>query len=742
MRPTVSSHVKRWRTAALAVLLIAVVALFWGRVPSASAGTPTYPCDNERLGFGVVSGIQHYDVTPLRGGWYVNWGAAAAAPHPAGMDFAQIIRTNNYGYWPAGAELADIIARNPGALWLISNEPDSPAQDNTMPEPYATVYHKAYNDIKSLDPAAQVAIGGIIGATPVRMKWLDMVWEAYQRLYGAPMPVDVWNVHAFVLREARRGYSAVCAPPGAKEKGDWGAGIPPGVSDNCGQWIEIDELDRHDLFQEQIVRFRTWMRDHGQQNKELVVSEYGILFPEELGYTYPRVKDYMLWTFNYFATARDPEIGFPGDDHHLVQRWAWYSLDDNNFGWGITRSALMTAYDPDRPTVVPQLTQLGNDFAQYASAKLAVCPSYVDLRPVQLQITPAATIPYGAPTTLGVKVEVQNRGNAQSPSSEVRLYDGAPDAGGTLLATLPLAPVPARYQGSVTVSWDWTLNAAGSHTLTAVVDPANQVPESRKDNNVLATAVDFGTMNLAVGAVNWRLDYGPLRPGEATQITLLPAPVTVTQPELSTPGLNIVPPAYLASWYDGDPSAGGQLIASQPMIPPATFGVTQMTPAQAWAPVVTGPRTAWLVISIPSGAPETSLADNRARTDIPATTDLILTQVQQAFGDLATASSPLMSVRLRFRVGNQGTRAPGTPLEVSLRAGTTVDGPEIGRGALASSGDWTNYIPWSDLEQGSHPYVAVLDPDNVIPEGQENNNVWFGHVLVTDIRVYLPLIRR
>ncbi|MCS7222331.1 MAG: hypothetical protein N0A15_13745 [Anaerolineae bacterium] len=150
---------------------------------------------------------------------------------------------------------------NPGLLWLIGNEPDRIyTQDSTHPTVYAQLYHELYHRIKSLDPTARVAIGGMVQPTELRMRWLDMVWSEYQRLYGQIIPVDVWNVHNFVLRELRPGLSPEeirkCARPGSNDLGAWGADIPPGIDANCGLWVEINELDRMDLFQEQIVRFR------------------------------------------------------------------------------------------------------------------------------------------------------------------------------------------------------------------------------------------------------------------------------------------------------------------------------------------------------------------------------------------------------------------------------------------------------------------------------------------------------
>ena len=691
------------------------------------AGTPLYPSDNERLGFGVTRGIENYDVAPLRAGWYVNWGTAPQAAHPAMLDFAQIIRTSNSGYSPNGSALTSIIDRNPGSLWLIGNEPDCPYQDNVLPVNYARVYHDAYAAIKGRDPTAQVAIGGIVQATPLRLQWLEMVWNEYRARYGQAMPVDVWNVHAFVLREVRPGHGRECQPPGATEGGEWGSSIPPGVSANCGLWVGIDELDRMDLFQQQIVRFRTWMRDHGQQNKPLIVSEYGILFNAELGYGYERVRNYMLATFDYFLSASDPSLGYPADGYRLVQRWAWYSLDDDNFVWGTTYSALM---DPDTRTFYP----LGYDFARYASLRFT---PYVDLQPTAFRASTVNPIPYGQTGTVQLQLDVRNQGNTASAASQVRFWDGNPDQGGVLLGTASLPAAPVRYAGVATATLNWPVAGQGNHTITVQVDPQNQVAESREDNNRATFAVNFGTVNLAVGAPGWQLTRGPLRPGEATQITLDPVLISMTQPTPPGAGLTITPPAYRVTWYDGNPDAGGQVVGSTVMPAPAAFPAYRWTPTQAWAPVINSARQLWLVARLENSAPETDPNDNRVTLTIPAATDLTLVQARQEEIPLSQPGAPV-DVQLRLRVANAGTRAPGAQLSVALWAGTAPAGPAITSTKLAAEGDWTDLLTWPGLEVGTHPFVAWVDPEDDFPESNEGNNQIAGIAIVAGFRGHVP----
>lgn len=317
----------------------------------------------ERVGFGLTSNTLsvYTDVATLGAGWYLDWRVRTEPERPAGMDYVQMIRVHqklacgayyhsdrtvcpyaeplDYVYKPGQDAIEAAAAANPGALWLIGNEMDRidwayceawtgdhcdvvayNGQDEILPETYAVAYHDLYTMIKAVDPTAQIAIGGVIQPTPLRLAYLSAIWESYQETYSVTMPVDVWNVHNFIIQEKAQ---------------TWGADVPPGSDETEGEYIDqpATHIDMT-IFVEQIEEFRQWMKDRGQQNKPLIVSEYGVLFhnslmglPNSPSY----VQNFMVDTFDYFATAKDCDLGYPADDCRLVQKWNWYSLDDT---WG------------------------------------------------------------------------------------------------------------------------------------------------------------------------------------------------------------------------------------------------------------------------------------------------------------------------------------------------------------------------------------------------------------------------
>ncbi len=307
--------------------------------PQATLLSPRFPIDPQptpqpftlrwRIGIGIP------EFNPLlfqwptaRPGWYLNWTAdlhhhsPRATPPvrfymepPArsgmGMSFAPVIRVKEGEIVVPLETVARLAGEHPGHLWLIGNEPDVRWQDNTPPEAYAEAYHTLYTTIKAADPTAQVAIGGISQVTPLRLRYLDRILAHYQRRFQAPMPVDVWNMHAFVLRE---------------EANNWGVDIPPGFTDvEKGVLWEVTDHDNLQLVENQVRLMRRWMAERGERQKPLIITEYGILMPTDYGFPPARVEQFMVESFDLFQRLRDPNLGYSADDNRLIQRWVWFS---------------------------------------------------------------------------------------------------------------------------------------------------------------------------------------------------------------------------------------------------------------------------------------------------------------------------------------------------------------------------------------------------------------------------------
>jgi len=243
------------------------------------------------------------------------------------------------------------VDNHPGTTWLIGNEPDCKYQDNRLPEEYAHDYHDLYTFIKDRDPTAQVAAGASCNRR--RSAWLTwtVCLPKYQQDYTQPMPVDVWAIHNALLNE---------------RKDQWGSDIPPGMelSATLALTRTVQDNDNVITFTEQIWAFRQWMADRGYRDRPLIITEYGILEPVEYGFTAERVNAFMSATFDLMATMTDPQLGYPDDGNRLVQRWAWYSLDDQMWISQTLIGFNGNLFDPE----TTQITVFGEHFATHTSS--------------------------------------------------------------------------------------------------------------------------------------------------------------------------------------------------------------------------------------------------------------------------------------------------------------------------------------------------------------------------------------
>lgn len=356
--------------------LLCLFASLSGRAAVAEAPVPFtqayYPRLSDRFGVGLnrritvtVDGttrgarITDYDVQDLEIGWYSDWSTSNDPLTPGGIRYVQLIEIKARKYPTNTLGLAETIASNPGAIWIIGNEPEAKySQGNRTPGEYADIYHHLHTLIKSSDPTAWVAIGGVIQPTPLRLQWLDEVLEEYETRYGQPMPVDVWNIHVQILQE---------------RLGDWGAEIPAGLDATEGRLYTFTDNANPEIFRQLVIEFRQWMKERGFQNKPLIISEYGVLMPSsyigdgDAAEGDQQLIRFMRETFNFLVTAADPHLGYPADGNRLVQQWLWYSLNsqlyDPETGWGFN-GPLFSSRDPS------ELTVFGSMFRQYMYALL------------------------------------------------------------------------------------------------------------------------------------------------------------------------------------------------------------------------------------------------------------------------------------------------------------------------------------------------------------------------------------
>jgi hypothetical protein len=454
--------------------------------PPSAASAVAYP--NCRFGVGQ-GGQGDYNLAALNLGWYLDWSAVITPTRPNNAEYYQVVRIysavdGGFTFLPPTTTLQAAVQANPGAVWLLSNEPDSPVQDNLLPELYARAYHHLYTLIKGYDTTAQIGAGGIVQPTPLRFQYLDRVLAAYQANYSQTLPADLWNVHSYILREITADDPWAISDPTQY----WGALVPPGSNTTRGVLYTLSQMFSQSIFRQRLIDFRSWMARHGYRDVPLIITEYGTLYPyppyidgdpyvdENLvPMTEARTAAFMTGTFNTLQTLIDPGLGYRYDGGRLVQRWAWYSVDDVTYG-GILFYTATHALNP-----------LGQIFAAHTNK---ITPT-VDLFPV---IDPVSVPWEGAPLTVTLKAVVANQGNiSASQAITVTFYAGPSGSGSPIgLVVIPAGELRG-CGGAAQIDIAWPLATPGVHPFSVKVESNEAGGESNLSNNSAASMVLLST---------------------------------------------------------------------------------------------------------------------------------------------------------------------------------------------------------------------------------------------------------
>ena len=513
--------------------------------------------------YGIVAGQQYGWVVAETGAgiFYKFSNPEWAGPMPENdAEFIHMIRTKQkktetgvylpdwYTNVPLDENLANLISSNPGDMWIVGNEvergpnpgdlnPKNLATDDIYAEIYVEAYHDVYNFIKSIDPTARVANAGLIQITPMRLQYLDKMWDAYQQKYGEPMPVDVWTIHAYVLPEldangqANNIASVALGTNPALGKLASGGNSALCTNDNVYCIAEHDDIT---ILDAQIVAMRQWMKARGQQQKPLVVTEYGTLYTynnnggnctlkDEFGncFTPERVSKFMGETFDYFKTTKDPNLGYALDDDKLVQQWIWFSAFSSNGNSGNLLKNTGEDYN-----------LVGEAFIDYIQGETTFKNLFVE-KASGIQISEDQ----GGTSTARLSVTFRNDGNvAVDGSFKVTFYSDA--ALTTPIGTTTVTPlVRGCTTRSYTAEVDWSGLPSGTHQFWVLVDSDNAVPEQPSGNadnigmgqvTVKSTpyyTIDLQIVNLGIGS-GGSVGRSPNLPSyeQGTEVTLTAIP--------------------------------------------------------------------------------------------------------------------------------------------------------------------------------------------------------------------------
>ncbi|MCB0166143.1 MAG: hypothetical protein KDI79_18050 [Anaerolineae bacterium] len=487
--------------------LLLITVICGSSVPNAIAVEPTL-FSNCRLGVGgAYDNAIGYDLNQLNIGRYVDW-RTNANPHnsggvglPANVQYLQMVRVKQkkvggwdspyvsppaYNFSPSAAQMATIATASPGSIWLIGNEIErvdwsTGQQDEITPELYATAFHEIQALIKTADPTAQVAIGGVILGTPLRLIYLDQVWTSYKAQFGYSMgqEIDIWNVHGFILPEVK-GAWGMDIPAGLETPADYLPqeglfyskgllGDPSVPNNNVDYYTARDKQADIALFANYLKAFRVWMAAKGERNKPLLNTEYGLLNDFYGYYDEQDAVNFMHETFDYMFSATDASVGYPLDENRLVQGWFWYSLNSEWFPLG-------QLYNSTNK----QLTVVGQGWENYVTDPghpMASVPQ-VNLLVANLKATPnpAPTQP-AQQATVTLSVDIANSGNVKTDTNNtiaVEFWNGPPNtSGSTKIGQTQLVEDIGGCGDFITVSVTWSGLSTGQYKWFVKATPLN-----------------------------------------------------------------------------------------------------------------------------------------------------------------------------------------------------------------------------------------------------------------------------
>lgn len=306
--------------------------------------------------------------------------------------------------------------------------------------------------------------------------------------------------------------------------------------------------DNLDTIVAQIRLMRQWMADHGQRNKPLINTEFGVLMGESLGFDSDRVQDFMLGSFDLFIDDQalvDPLIGMPDDGNRLLQQWFWFILAMDYFDGSRVHTGL---FNPTTREILP----LGQAYADYVQVLFSY---YIDLKAAYLTLTPSWPLFAGEAAQVEIRASVRNRGNQASGFFDALLADDT-----RTIEQWQVAGLSEAHGGndSFDIDMTWEPVVTGDRVLTLTADSSGIIDEPCDPNNVqTATLVAPPFVDLALS----NLTVTPRYPDHRTNAIR----IDVDLANLGSQGMTS--DRIVVSFWDGNPDQGGRLLYIETLLP-------------------------------------------------------------------------------------------------------------------------------------------------------------------------------
>ena len=308
-------------------------------------------------------------------------------------------------------------------------------------------------------------------------------------------------------------------------------------------------------------------------------------------------------------------------------------------------------------------------------------------------------------------VTVRNTGSAATPEGVLRLFDGAPEAGGRVIVDdlfmLSLAPGAAT---TMSAYWE-TSGAAGTHMLVAVVDPEQDVTEVNERDNRAMRMVEVAPAPDGVELAVVSLHAMPARPASLPTTIGLSATVRNT-------GMLDAERVQVQLWSgavaDGQPvaTATHRIGNRQSVVVNFTYVVTQP-----------GASVLTVIADATNEIAEPNEANNMASVTVETkpTVDLRVSP-----SDIGVAPQPVVAgsdVTFTARLHNAGTQlSPSAEVRYAVTDGRDTIDLDAHSVAIEAGGSIERALTWRADRAGNWTLIAHLDPERLVTETDEQNN--------------------
>ncbi len=305
--------------------------------------------------------------------------------------------------------------------------------------------------------------------------------------------------------------------------------------------------------------------------------------------------------------------------------------------------------------------------------------------------------------TVTITMTVLSNGDVATPAGVVRLYDGAPAAGGAAIgADVAIPPLPSGQTATLTATWN-TLGKAGSHVLYAVIDPDDQTAELSKADN-------HATLAITVAA-----------PPPGVDLAIAPSDISISPPAPSALPVQLAITAVVHNnGQTAAPTVDVRLYQGTPQTGTALGDVTVALPARSSAvanfvATLAAPgTTTYTVVADPNNLiSEADKSNNSAQASVTTVANLDL---GLAAADIQLAGPAYTGQEATFKVTfhNYGTvDAPSATVAYSVTDGTTTETLTPGTVILPAGGSAQESVNWRVNLTGNLTFTAQVQ---VLPQ--------------------------